>query len=95
MEAESRSIADGMLISLNHRVGGVMDIKDLYDLRVVSLVIGESSKIKNKKKHIWVGLNHTNDGWLEESEYLKVVNNNKKQQYEKQENKSIVLKRVQ
>ena len=79
MEAESRSVADGMLISLNQKVGGVMDIKDLYDLRVVSLIVGESFKSKNNKKHIWVGTNHTNDGWIEESEYLKVVNNNKKQ----------------
>ena len=79
MEAESRSVADGMLISLNQKVGGVMDIKDLYDLRVVSLIVGESFKSKNNKKHIWVGTNHTNDGWIEESEYLKVVSNNKKQ----------------
>ena len=79
MEAESRQVADGMLISLNQNVGGVMDIKDLYDLRVESLIIGTSFKIKNKKNHIWVGLNHTTDGWLDETEYLKVVNNNKKQ----------------
>ena len=79
MEAESRQMADSMLISLNQRVGGVMHIKDLYDLRVESLIVGTSSKIKNKKKHIWVGVNHTIDGWLEESEYKKVVNNNKKQ----------------
>jgi hypothetical protein len=79
IEAESRQVADGLLISLNQRVGGVMDVKDLYDLRVESLIIGTSFKIKNKKNHIWVGLNNTIDGWLEESEYLKVVNNNEKQ----------------
>lgn len=39
MEAESRQVADAMLISLNQKVGGVMDIKDLYDLRVESLII--------------------------------------------------------
>jgi hypothetical protein len=79
MEAESRQVADGMLISLNQNVGGVMDIKDLYDLRVESLIIGTSFKIKNKKNHIWVGINHTKDGWIEEAEYLKIVNNDKKQ----------------
>ena len=79
MEAESRQVADSMLISLNQKVGGVMDIKDLYYIRIESLIIGTSFKIKNKKNHIWVGLNHTSDCWLDETEYLKVVNNNKKQ----------------
>ena len=79
MEAESRQVADSMLISLNQKVGGVMDIKDLYDIRVESLIFGTSSKIKDKKNHIWVGLNNTLDGWIDEAEYIKVVNNTKKQ----------------
>lgn len=79
MEAESRSMADEMLIALNQRIGNKMDIKDLIDLRVESLVVGESSKIKNKKKHIWVGKDHTKDGWMLEDEFLKIVINNKKQ----------------
>lgn len=79
MEAESRQVADSMLISLNQKVGGIMDVKDLYDIRVESLIIGTSSKMKNKKNHIWVGTNHTSDGWINEAEYIRVVNNKEKQ----------------
>lgn len=56
-----------------------MDIKDLTDLRVETLVIGVSKKVKDKKNYIWVGQNHSRDGWMLEEEYLKVVINNQKQ----------------
>jgi hypothetical protein len=66
IEAESRNKADSILISLNNKSGNWLDIKDLFDLRVESLVIG----VSNKK------------GWMEEKEYLKIVINNKKQHNE-------------
>jgi hypothetical protein len=82
MEAESRKLADEMLMSFNDRIGGGMDISDLIDVRIETLIVGESSKIKNKKKHIWVGTDNTRDGWMELDEYLQIVIKNKKQQNE-------------
>jgi len=79
IEAESRNRADSILINLNQKMGGWMDIKDLTDLRVETLVIGVSKKVKDKKNYIWVGQNHSRDGWMLEEEYLKVVLNNQKQ----------------
>ncbi len=80
MEAESRKLADQMLVSLNNKVGGNLTINNVVDVRVQTLVVGESSKIKGGKKHIWVGKDYSSDGWMEESKYLKIVINNKKQQ---------------
>jgi hypothetical protein len=80
MEAESREIADKMLVSFNHKVGGNLSISNITDVRVQTLIVGESSKIKGGKKHIWVGQNYSNDGWMEEKKYLEIVINNKKQQ---------------
>lgn len=80
MEAESRKKADQMLVELNHRVKGNLMVEDIVDVRVETLIVGESSKIKNGKKHIWVGTEHAKNGWLEIDEYLKIVIRNKKQQ---------------
>lgn len=60
-------------------MGGWMNIKDLADLRVETLVIGVSTKVKEKKNYIWVGENNTKGGWMLEEEYLKIVINNQKQ----------------
>jgi len=79
IEAESRKVADSLLINMNQKMGGWMNIKDLLDLRVETLVIGSSFKIKNKNKLIWVGTKYTSDGWMSEQEYLKIVIKNKKQ----------------
>jgi hypothetical protein len=80
MEAESREMADQMLVSLNNKLGGNLSIKNITDVRIETLVVGESSKIKGGKKHIWVGKEYSNDGWLEKNKYLEIVINNKKQQ---------------
>ena len=79
IEAESRNKADSILIGLNHKVGNWMNINDLIDLRIESLVIGVSNKKIKDKNHIWVGLSYSESGWIEEAEYLKIVINNKKQ----------------
>jgi hypothetical protein len=79
MEAESRKMADQMLIQLNNKMGGSLKVSDIVDVRVETLIVGESSKIKDKKKHIWVGTEHTENGWLEQEKYLEIVINNKKQ----------------
>jgi len=79
MEATSRQEADNFLRIFNQKIGGKMRITDLLDLRVETLVVGESSKIKNGKKHIWVGTDYSQDGWMEEEKFLKIVINRKKQ----------------
>lgn len=79
MEATCRQEADHYLRLLNERTGGQITIHDMKDLRVETLIVGESSKIKNGKKHIWVGTDYTKDGWMNEDEYLEIVIKNKKQ----------------
>lgn len=79
MEAESRIMADNMLVEFNRRIGGKISITDIIDLRIETLIVGESSKIKNKQKYIWVGKQNSKDGWMTEIEYLKIVIKNKKQ----------------
>ena len=83
IEAVSRKTADEILINLNIKMGNWMNIKDLLDLRIETLVIGVSKKIINKKNFIWVGTNNSKSGWMEEDEYLKIVIRNKKQSYDK------------
>ncbi len=83
IEAISRKRADAILINLNAEMGNWMNIKDLLDLRIETLVIGVSKKIMNKKNLIWVGTNNTKNGWMNEEEYLKIVIRNKKQSYGK------------
>ncbi len=60
-----------------------MNIKDLLDLRIETLVIGVSKKVMDKKNYIWVGLNSTKNGWMLEDKYLEIVIRNKKQSYGK------------
>jgi hypothetical protein len=78
MEAESKNQAIEMLQLLNNKIGNKMKQIDIQDLRIETLIVGESSKIKNKKKHIWVGTDQTQNGWMEESDYMIIVNRNKK-----------------
>lgn len=82
MEATSRQEADQFLMLFNEKIGGKITMHDIIDLRVETLVVGESSKIKNGKKLIWVGTDQTRDGWMDEAEYIEIVINNKKQRYE-------------
>lgn len=79
MEAENRQQADHFLRLFNEKIGGKITVNDIVDLRVETLVVGESSKIKNGKKMIWVGQEHSKDGWMDEDEYIEIVINNKKQ----------------
>lgn len=81
MEANSRQEADYFLRLFNEKIGGKMSINDMIDLRVETLIVGESSKIKKGEKFIWVGTNFSEDGWMLEQDYLKIVIKNKKKQY--------------
>lgn len=81
MEANSRQEADCFLRLFNEKIGGKMSINDMIDLRVETLIVGESSKIKKGEKFIWVGTNFSEDGWMLEQDYLKIVIKNKKKQY--------------
>ena len=80
MECSSRKEADSMLIAFNQKIGYKFNISDIEDVRVESLVVGQSSKIKDKKRQIWVGKNHSKTGWISQEEFAKIVYNKKKQQ---------------
>lgn len=82
MEATSRKEADHFLRLFNQKIGNKMTVHDIIDLRVETLIVGESSKIKNGKKLIWVGTDNTKNGWMDEEKYLEIVINNKKQRHE-------------
>ncbi len=79
MECSSRKEADSMLIAFNQRIGYKFELSDIEDVRVESLVVGQSSKIKNKERHIWVGKTNSETGWITQKEYAKIVYNAKKQ----------------
>ena len=79
MECCSRKEADAMLIAFNQRIGYKFELSDIEDVRVESLVVGQSSKIKNKERHIWVGKSNSETGWMTQKEYAKIVYNAKKQ----------------
>lgn len=78
IDAESRIVADSILINFNKETGNLLNVNDLIDLRIESLVIGVSSKKIEDKIYIWVGLNNIKSGWIEMDEYIKIINNNNK-----------------
>jgi len=79
MEADSRSQADDMLVRLVEKTGVKITQNDIEDLRIETLVLGQSSKIKDGKKMIWVGKEKSQTGWMEEGEFKIIARNNKKQ----------------
>ncbi len=79
MEAPNRTKADEMLIALNNRLGLNLSIKNITDVRIETLILGESSKIKGGEKLIWVGTEYSKDGWINQKDYIQIVNNYKKQ----------------
>ena len=72
MEAETRLQADQMMQELKERSKAPMSVKDLIDIRVETPIIGISKRKKKGNEFIWVGLEHTTDGWLLQSEYDKI-----------------------
>ena len=72
MEAETRLQADQMMQELKERSKVPISVKDLIDIRVETPIIGISKRKKKGNEFIWVGLEHTTDGWLLQSEYDKI-----------------------
>jgi hypothetical protein len=72
MEAETRLQADQMMQELKERSKVPISVKDLIDIRVETPIIGISKRKKKGSEFVWVGLEHTTDGWLLQSEYDKI-----------------------
>ena len=72
MEAETRLQADQMMQELKERSKVPISVKDLIDIRVETPIIGISKRKRKGNEFIWVGLEHTTDGWLLQSEYDKI-----------------------
>jgi hypothetical protein len=72
MEAENRLQADQMMQELKERSKVPISVKDLIDVRIETPIIGISKRKKKGNEFIWVGLEHTTDGWLLQSEYDKI-----------------------
>lgn len=72
MEAESRLQADQMMQELKERTQISFGAKDLEDVRVETPIVGISKRKKGGNELVWVGREHTSDGWLLQSEYDKI-----------------------
>jgi hypothetical protein len=72
MEAETRLQADQMMQELKQRSKVPISVKDLIDIRVETPIIGISKRKKKGNEFVWVGIEHTTDGWLLQSEYDKI-----------------------
>jgi hypothetical protein len=72
MEAETRLQADQMMQELKERSKVPISVKDLIDIRVETPIVGISKRKRKGNEYIWVGLEHTTDGWLLQSEYDKI-----------------------
>lgn len=72
MEAENRLQADQMMQELKERSKVPISVKNLIDVRIETPIIGISKRKKKGNEFIWVGLEHTTDGWLLQSEYDKI-----------------------
>lgn len=73
MEAYTKDLADKMLSLLPEKSGVKIDLSLLEDFKIEMPLTGISKRIRFGKTYIWVGLNHSVDGWMENEEYLKKV----------------------
>ncbi len=78
MEAESKNDADQMLVELQYKSKTPIDINRLIDVRVETPIAGISTRKRNDISYVWVGKEYTRNGWLEQEEYDKINNLNKK-----------------
>ena len=76
MEAENRAIADDMLRELAKKPKVNIDFKKLQDIRMETPIVGISKKTRKEVDYIWVGKEHTSDGWMENTQF-KSMNTNK------------------
>lgn len=77
MEAENRTKADEMIISLQYKSQTPIDFTKLIDIRVETPIVGISTRKRKGNEYVWVGKEYTSDGWLLKDEYDKINNLNK------------------
>lgn len=68
MEAYTKDEADNMLSQLNEKTGAI-DLTKLEDIRIEMPIKGVSKRKRLGKEYVWVGVDYTTDGWMEETEF--------------------------
>lgn len=68
MEAYTKDEADNMLSQLNEKTGAI-DLSKLEDVRIEMPIKGVSRRKRLGKEYVWVGVDYTTDGWMEETEF--------------------------
>lgn len=68
MEAYTKDEADNMLSQLNEKTGAI-DLTKLEDVRIEMPIKGVSKRKRLGKDYVWVGVDYTTDGWMEETEF--------------------------
>lgn len=68
MEAYSREQADSMLNELNLKTNAI-DISNLMDVRIEMPLKGVSKRKRHGKTFVWVGLEYSIDGWMDEKDF--------------------------
>jgi hypothetical protein len=68
MEAYTKDEADNMLSQLNEKTGAI-DLTKLEDVRIEMPIKGVSKRKRLGKEYVWVGVDYTTDGWMEETEF--------------------------
>lgn len=75
MEAYSKEDADYMLSMLPEKSGVKIDMSALENFKIEMPLTGVSERVRFGQTYIWVGLNHSADGWMLKDEFLKITNN--------------------
>lgn len=68
MEAYTKDEADNMLSQLNEKTGAI-DLTKLEDVRIEMPIKGVSKRKRLGREYVWVGVDYTTDGWMEETEF--------------------------
>ena len=72
MEAENRYVAYDMLKELSFKSQVPIDMKKLEDMRVETPIIGISKKKRGGQDYVWVGKDHSANGWMLQSEFEQI-----------------------
>lgn len=78
MEAESKAVADAMLEEFGRRIGDEIPYNRLVDIRIEMPITGISKRVRGGEQFIWVGPDHSRDGWMLESEFEKLTQNERR-----------------
>ena len=70
MEAYSKEEADSMLNQLNLKTNSI-DMDNLIDIRIEMPLKGISKRKRHGKTFVWVGLEYSSDGWMDETDFKK------------------------